>query len=94
MSSFFEELKRCKAELFTKEMLSYIDNLVDAFDDTNIDADPILVDMLEATEVDIHSIVDLKDELGHGRAVCGHSAQANMELYSEGSCEALGRRSQ
>ena len=59
MSSFFEELKRCKAELFTKEMLSYIDNLVDAFDDTNIDADPILVDMLEATEVDIHSIVDL-----------------------------------
>lgn len=67
VSSFFEELKRCKAELLTKEMLSYIDNLVDAFDDTNIDADPILVDMLEATEVDIHSIVDLKDELGHGK---------------------------
>ena len=53
----------------TKEMLSYIDNLIDGFDDTNIDADPILVDMLEATEVDIHSIVDLKDELGHGGRV-------------------------
>ena len=76
----------------TKEMLSYIDNLIDGFDDTNIDTDPILVDMLEASEVDIHSSVDLKNELGHGRTVDGHLTQANSVQCSAAFCEAAGSR--
>lgn len=48
-------------------MLSYIDNLVDGFDDTMIDVDPISMTELEASEVNINDILSIGDILGHGK---------------------------
>ena len=48
-------------------MLSYIDNLLEGFDD-EVDIDPIAITELEATQInDISSIVVLGETLGCGR---------------------------
>ena len=51
----------------SKNMLSYIDNLLEGFDD-EVDIDPIAITELEATQInDISSIVVLGETLGCGR---------------------------
>ena len=65
--SFFNDLKRKKAALLSKSMLSYIDNLLEGFDD-DVDVDPIAITELEATQInDISNIVILGETLGCGR---------------------------
>ena len=65
--SFFDDLKRKKAAFLSKSMLSYIDNLLEGFDD-DVDIDPIAITELEATQIsDISSIVILGETLGCGR---------------------------
>ena len=48
-------------------IITYIDNLADGFDDTMADTDPIDVSELEANFVDIKMLVSLGDVLGHGK---------------------------
>lgn len=66
-ASFFEDFKVSKADLLSPYMITYIDNLVDGFDDSSEDVDPIAVSELEATPVDISTIVYFGKTLGHGK---------------------------
>lgn len=54
-----------------KSMLTYIDNLLDGFDDANADMDPIALTELEASTVNINDIVKFGAVLGHGRGIVG-----------------------
>ena len=67
VASFFAEFKKSKQYYLNSHMLSYIDNLVDGFDDTMIDVDPISMTELEASEVNINDILSIGDILGHGK---------------------------
>lgn len=66
-ASFFEEFKKSKAHLLNPNMITYIDNLLDGFDDTMADMDPIALTELEASNVEINSIVNFGGVLGHGK---------------------------
>ena len=70
-ASFFDELKRNKGDMLTKNMLNYIDNLLDGFDDASADMDPIALTELEASDVNISDVVQFQDVLGHGMRNCG-----------------------
>lgn len=48
-------------------MLSYISGLVDGFDDTMADADPISLTELEPTDCIITNVLSFGDVLGHGK---------------------------
>jgi singapore isolate B (sub-type 7) whole genome shotgun sequence assembly, scaffold_15 len=48
-------------------MITYIDNLLDGFDDASADMDPIALTALEASNVNINDIVQFQDVLGHGK---------------------------
>ena len=48
-------------------MITYIDNLLDGFDDASADMDPIALTALEAPNVNINDIVQFQDVLGHGK---------------------------
>ena len=56
-----------KADLLSPNMITYIDNLIDGFDDSYEDMDPITVSELEAIAVDISTIVYFGKTLGHGK---------------------------
>ncbi len=53
--------------MLTKNMITYIDNLLDGFDDASADMDPIALTALEASNVNINDIVQFQDVLGHGK---------------------------